>query len=379
MRDALPSGLRTPALEAFREEVAAFLSDWSGLEGFFHQDREWERVRSFYRALGARGWLALGWPESEGGLGGSPLQEFLLWDEIAYRRIARPPLGAGIVAKTLIRAGTDAQKRRWLPPIRSGEVHFSLGYSEPEAGSDLAAVRTRAVREGDAYVVTGEKCWTSYAQHADHLWLLCRTGSQEEKGAGVTLLIVDLDAPGVEVRPLPTLDGEQLHAVHLGGVRVPAERRVGPEGGAWKLMSAALADERHVQFPPRRLRRDLEEVAAWLSRPGAGGAPARARHALAELAAEVREAEVLALQVAEAAERGRDAAVLAAANKLAHTETAQHIARVALDLGGAAALAADAPVEFLWRQSLWETIGGGTSEVMRGVVARAGLGLGGRR
>ena len=367
----------SPEQEAFRRELAAFLDGWSDLHGFFHQDREWEQVRAFFAALGARGWLSLGWPEEAGGLGRGPYEEFLLWDEIAYRRIARPPLSAGIVARTILRAGTPAQRERWLPPIRRGEIHFSLGYSEPEAGSDLASVRTRAERRGDVYVVTGEKCWTSYAQHSDQLWLLCRSGEPAERGAGTTLLIVDLRAPGVKVSPLHTLDGEQLNAVELRGVEVPVDRRIGPEGGAWPLLAAALADERHVQFPPRRLRRDLEELAGWLRRRGlARGAAAREQ--LAALAVQVLEVEALALRVVEAAEQGRSAGALAAANKVAHTECAQRIAETALALGGDEALAADAPVEFLWRQSLWETIGGGTSEVMRGVVARQALGLGGR-
>jgi alkylation response protein AidB-like acyl-CoA dehydrogenase len=363
--------------EAFRREVVEFLGPWRELGGFFHQDREWERVKAFYRELGERNWLALGWPVESGGLGASALHEFLLWDEVAYARVARPPLGAGIVAKTIVRAGTPEQCARWLPPIRSGEVHFSLGYSEPQAGSDLASVRTRAERSGDAYVVHGEKCWTSYAHHSDHLWLLCRTGDLEEKGAGVSLLIVDLDAPGVTVSPLPTLDGEQLNAVHLDGVAVPVDRRIGPEGGAWKLMSAALADERHVQFPPRRLRRDLEDVLGWLAGAGRMCDP-EVRRRLADLAVRVREVELLALRVVEQVGKGRSGVVEAAANKVAHTEVAQQIAGAALELGGPEALTAAGPAEFLWRQSLWETIGGGTSEVMRSVVARQGLGLGGR-
>src|SRR4029453_13413395 len=196
-------------------------------------------------------------------------------------------------------------------------------------------------------------------------WLLCRTGAQENRGAGTTLLIVDLHAPGVKVSPLPTLDGEQLNAVALDGVAVPVSQRIGPEGGAWKLMSQALADERHVQFPPRRLRRDLEEVAAWLRARGAGRERA-ARGRLAALAAEVMGVELLALRVVEAALAGRSGAVEAAAHKVAHTEWAEHIPE-----GGRGAAG-----EFVWRRSLWETIGGGTSEVMRGVVARHGLGLG---
>ena len=368
----------TPEQEVFRRELAEFLEGWRGLCGFFHQDREWERVRAFFAALGERGWLSLGWPKQTGGLGRGPREELLLWDEIAYRRLARPPLASGIVARSILRAGTPEQQARWLPPIRRGEIHFSLGYSEPEAGSDLASVRTRAERRGDVYVVTGEKCWTSYAQHSDYLWLLCRTGTQQSRGAGTTLLIVDLRAPGVRVTPLPTLDGETLNAVALGGVEVPAEQRIGPEGGAWTLLAEALADERHVQFPPRRLRRDLEEVAAWLAARGQHRSPA-ARRRLAELAVRVMEVELLALRVVEAMEKGRSGGALAAANKVAHTECAQRIAEAGLELGGPEALAAGGPAEFLWRQSLWETIGGGTSEVMRGVVARQGLGLGGAR
>ena len=129
------------------------------------------------------------------------------------------PMGdSGIVAKTIARYGDDAQKERWLASIRSGDIHFSLGYSEPEAGSDLASVRCRAELHGDVYVVTGEKCWQSYAQDMDFLWLLCRTGEQESRGRGLTLLIVDLAAPGVRVGALPTLDGDQLNDVHLDHV-----------------------------------------------------------------------------------------------------------------------------------------------------------------
>jgi len=367
-----------PDERAFRADVRAFLTDWRDLDGFHFQGRRWPRVREFFRAVGARGWLALGWPREAGGLGLGPSYEYLLWDECAYARVARPPLGAGIVAKTIVRHGNDAQRARWLPPIRAGEIHFSLGYSEPEAGSDLAALRTRAERHGDEYVVQGQKCWTSYAQDSDHLWLLCRTGSQESRGDGLTLLIVDLATPGVRVAPLPTIDDEQLNEVTLDDVRVPVEQRIGLENGAWKMMNEALAVERHVQFPPGRVRRDLEDLVAFVREHRLGG-DAHARRVIADLAVEVREVEVHALRVLEAAEKGRSSVVEAAANKVAHTEVCQRIARAALDLGGPEGVVRGEGLEFLWRQSAWETIGGGTSEVMRGVVARQGLGLGGRR
>ncbi|MEE9608973.1 MAG: acyl-CoA dehydrogenase family protein [Myxococcota bacterium] len=367
----------SPEEENFRAEVVEFLEDYRGLDGFFLQGHKWAQVKALFRAMGERGWLSLGWPEREGGAGKPISWEYILWDEVGYARAARNPLGSGVVAKTILRYGSDEQRARWLPPIRSGELHFSLGYSEPEAGSDLASLRCRAERKGDVYVVTGQKCWQSYAQDMDCLWLLCRTGAQESRGKGLTLLIVDLRAPGVSVGPLPTLDGDQLNEVHLDAVEVPVEQRVGPENGAWRIMAEALADERHIQFPPKRVVRDLEEVIGWVRARGLDRDPV-VRHALSELAVEALEVEMYALRVLDAMQRGLPAVVEAAANKVVHTLACQHIARAALDLGGPEALVQDARLELLWRQSMWETIGGGTSEVMRGVVARQGLGLGGR-
>ncbi len=367
----------SPEEEAFRAEVVAFLRDYADLDAFYCQGHKWPEVKAFFQALGRKGWLSIGWPAAAGG-GGKPLTwEYILWDEVGYARAARPPRASGIVAKTIIRYGDAAQQQRWLPPIRSGELHFSLGYSEPEAGSDLASLRCRAERRGDVYVVTGQKCWQSYAQDMDCLWLLCRTGSQESRGRGLTLLIVALDAPGVTVNALPTLDEDQLSEVYLDGVEVPVAQRVGPEDGAWKIMAESLADERHVQFPPKRVLRDLEEVVAWAKRRGLDRDPA-VRERLAELAVQFYEAEAHALRVLDAMQQGRPGLVEAAANKVVQTVVCQNIARAAFDFGGPEALVHGSGVDRLWRQSMWETIGGGTSEVMRGVVAKQGLGLGGR-
>ena len=367
----------SPEEEAFRAEVREFLADYRDLDAFFLQGHRWEQVRAFFAAMAERGWLSLGWPVEAGGSGKPLTYEFILWDEAAYARAARTPLASGIVAKTIARHGDPAQRERWLPPIQRGEIHFSLAYSEPEAGSDLAGLRCRAERRGDRYVVDGQKCWQSYAQDMDYLWTLVRTGEPGSRGRGLSLLIVDKRTPGVTVRPLPTLDGDQLNEVFFDGVEVPAEQLIGPENGAWALMGEALADERHIQFPPGRVRRDLEEVTAWARRRDLDSEP-RFRFALSELAVRVAEVEASALRVVDAMLRGRSGAVEAAANKVIHTVVCQEIARVALDLGGAQALVSGERVELLWRQSLWETIGGGTSEVMRGVVARQGLGLGGR-
>jgi alkylation response protein AidB-like acyl-CoA dehydrogenase len=363
--------------EAFRAEVVAFLDDHRDLDAFFLQGHRWPRVKAFFAALADRGWLSLGWPVDVGGAGRPLTYEYILWDEVAYARAARTPLASGIVAKTIARHGDPAQCTRWLPPIRRGESHFSLAYSEPEAGSDLAAVRCRAERRGDVYVVNGQKCWQSYAQDMDYLWTLVRTGAPQSRGRGLSLLIIDKRAPGVTVNPLPTLDGDQLNEVFFDGVSVPVEQRIGAEDGAWAIMAEALADERHIQFPPGRVRRDLDEVIAWARAHGLAGDP-RVRAALADLAVRAAEVEACGLRVLDAMLRGQSGAVEAAANKVLHTVVCQEIARAALDFGGPAALVTGERVELLWRQSLWETIGGGTSEVMRGVVARQGLGLGGR-
>jgi len=362
---------------AFRDEVREFLTDYRDLDGFYCQGHRWPEVRAMFAAMAARNWLALSWPQAFGGLGLGHVHEYILWDEVAHARAARNPLAAGIVAKSIIRYGTRAQQDAYLPRIRAGELHFSLCYSEPEAGSDLAGLRLKAQRstDGEHYLLNGQKCWQSYAQDMDYLWVLARTGSQDSRGRGLSLFIVDKATPGVRVAPLPTVDGDQLNEVFFDDVQVPAAQRVGEEHAAWPIVGEALADERHIQFPPGRVRRDLEELVGWLNVQGLAGEPlVRAR--LAELSAQVMAAEILGLKVLEAMVRGRNAAVDAAMNKVSHTLACQDIARAVLDLGGPEALVSGTRPELIWRQTLTETIGGGTTEIMRSVVSRQMLGLG---
>ncbi|MFP6640877.1 MAG: acyl-CoA dehydrogenase family protein, partial [Myxococcota bacterium] len=352
-------------IEDFRSEIRVFLEAYRDLDGFFGQGHKWPQVKALFRAMGDRGWLSMAWPEALGGANRGPEWEYVLWDEVAYARAARNPLSAGIVARSLIRCGTPAQQALWLPPIQSGELHFSLAYSEPEAGSDLAAVRVRADRDGEDYVIDGQKCWQSYAQDMDCFWLLARTGEPDSRARGLSLFICEKDRPGVTVRPLPTLDGDQLNEVHFDAVRLPSEHRVGPENGAWAIMAEALNDERHIQFPPGRVRRDLEEMTNWLEEAGLMSDPVVVR-ALTDLEVEVAEVEMHGLLVLDAMKKGRPAAGAVAANKVAHTLVSQRIARCVLDVGGPLAVVSGQRPELLWRQSLWETIGGGTTEIMRG-------------
>jgi alkylation response protein AidB-like acyl-CoA dehydrogenase len=361
---------------AFQSEVREFLEDYRDLDGFYCQGHKWPEVRALFSAMAEKNWLALSWPKKFGGLAQGPVYEFILWDEVAYARAARNPLAAGIVAQTLIRYGSHQQQQTWLPKIRAGEIHFSLCYSEPEAGSDLAGLRLRGDKNqaGTHYVLNGQKCWQSYAQDMDFLWVLARSGTQDSRGRGLSLFICDKQAAGVTVSPLPTLDGDQLNEVYFDQVEVPLDQLVGEENGAWSIIGEALADERHIQFPPGRVRRDLEEMVAWLNANGLGADPV-VRQRMSELSAQVMETQMLALKVLEAMVRGRNATVDAAMNKIIHTTTCQDIARTVLDCGGPEALVTDSRPELIWRQTITETIGGGTSEIMRSVVARQLLGL----
>lgn len=368
-----------PEVEEFRAEVRDLLSSYWDMGGYFHREGEHDvAVRQLYKDLGARNWLALTWPREVGGLGWSPLYEFVLWDEMAYARAARPPLGSGIVAKTIIGYGTEEQKERFLPGLRSGDIFFSLGYSEPEAGSDLGGVRTRARREGDVYVVNGEKRWTSGGHRADYLWTLTRTGSIESHSRGLTLLIVDRRSPGISFSPIPAMDGERFNEVRFEDVEVPVANRVGEEDGAWRMIVESLATERHVQFAPKRVRRDFEDFLGHLTEQGVDADPVVQR-VIADLRVELAEVEALALVMLEEIQAGRAAVVEAACNKLAGSELCQRLARAAVEYGAPEALVQGTMAEFLWRQTISETIGAGTSEIMRGVIARNGLGLAGRR
>ena len=365
--------LADPQLAAFAAEVDAVVDAWDGgMLQYFHG--RGGAARELYRELGRRDMLAVSWPATLGGGGRALSYEYTLWNRLAYRRATRPEIGATIVARVLMRHGSEEQRAQLLPQIREGRVCFALGYSEPEAGSDLAAVRTRAVPRGDGYVVEGEKVWTSEAHHAEHLWCLCRTGGQDEHGRALTLLIVDLKAPGVTVRPIPTIDGHHVNQVLLDGVEVPAAARVGEEGQAWAIVREGLAAERHLQFMPGRVRRDLEDLVDLCRRSGVLGRSA-VQQRLAELAAGVAAAEASAAANLVEAASGTISPVSAACTKLLGSTLAQDIAGAAFELCGAAALDQAEVTELLWRQTRMETVAGGSTEMLLGIVARSALGL----
>ena len=369
--------LADPDLDDLTATVDEVVDAWAGDARQYYMGRGGP-VRELYRELGRRDLLALSWPRELGGAGRPPSFEYTLWNRLAYRRATRPELGATIVARVLMRHGTDEQRARYLPAIREGLICFALGYSEPEAGSDLQSVRTRATPVDGGYEVHGEKVWTSEAHHAEHLWCLCRTGGQDERGRALTLLVVDLDAPGVAVRPIPTVDGHHVNQVLLDGVHVAESARIGAEGEAWAIVREGLAAERHLQFMPGRVRRDLEDLVDLCRRSGVLER-GEVKQRLARLAARVAAAEASAAANVLEAQSGAISPVSAACTKLLGSALAQEIADAAFETCGPAASSQVEISELLWRQARMETVAGGSTEMLLGIVARGALGLGARR
>jgi len=361
---------------AFRDEVVAYLTQTAAqrdpLQFFMARDEPTQRI---YRELGARGWLSLCWPVAHGGQGRSPAYEFILWDELAYARACRVAMGPGVVAKTLSRYGTEEQRDRYLPAIARSELTFALGYSEPEAGSDLGGVRTRARHDGDRYLITGEKRWTSDAHVSTHLWLLARTGALEDRARGLSLFMVPLKSPGIEVRPIPLIDGHRINEVRLDEVEVSVADRVGEENSAWPIMREVLAMERHLQVLPGRIRRDYEDLIAWAQGNAAINDP-EVRRRLADIAAGLNQIEAMTVELVHNVATGHESELGAASAKLLGTLLIQRIARMPTELGYDDALITGGIFEFLWREVVHETLSGGSVEVMRTLIARRALELG---
>ena len=222
-----------------------------------------QAYRAIVRQLGRDGWLALGWPAEYGGRDGSMLDQLIFTDEAATAGVPVPFLTLNTVGPTIMRYGTDEQKARYLPRIAAGEIHFSIGYSEPEAGTDLAALRTRAVRDGDSYLINGQKMWTSLIQYADYVWLACRTDPDAPRHRGLSILIVPTDAPGFSWTPVRTVAGPTTSATYYSDVRVPASALVGEENQGWPLITNQLNHERVALTSSAPVRSALRDVCDW--------------------------------------------------------------------------------------------------------------------
>ncbi len=345
-----------------------------------------QAYRSVIRQLGRDGWLALGWPAEYGGRGGTMLDQLIFTDEAAAARVPVPFLTINTVGPTIMRFGSAAQKSFFLPKIAAGEIHFSIGYSEPEAGTDLASLRTTAVRDGEEYVIDGQKMWTSLIQHADYVWLACRTDPAAERHRGLSIIIVPTDAAGFSWTPVPTVAGVVTSATYYSGVRVPVSSLVGDENRGWPLITNQLNHERVALTSAAPLISALAEVREWAAsaRQADGRRVIDAEWVQLNLARVHAKAEFLKLLNWRVASSG---GVLgpadASATKVFGTEFAVEAYRLLMEvLGASGFVRAGSPGEVLagrieraHRAALILTFGGGTNEVQRDIIAAAALGL----
>jgi 3-oxocholest-4-en-26-oyl-CoA dehydrogenase alpha subunit len=340
------------------------------------------------KQMGKDGWLGLGWPKEYGGQGRSPVEQFIFFDEVQRAGFPIPLLTLNTVGPTIMRCGTAAQKERFLPAILRGEVHFSIGYTEPEAGTDLASLKTSAVRDGDEWVVNGQKVFTSLAMHADYIWLAVRTNPDAPKHKGISLLIVDARAPGVSMTPTPMLGDNPLCTTYYENVRVPRDNLVGEENQGWKIITTQLNHERVALSTAGMVARTLDEVRAWAqaARDGDGRRVIDRPWVQASLGRAHARLEVLRLlNWRQACSIGRGALGPAEAStvKVYGSELYVEVYRLLLEiLGVAGALKQGSPgavlrgrLERYYRSTLVLTFGGGTNEVQRDIIAMAGLGI----
>jgi hypothetical protein len=269
----------SPEEVAFRAEVRAFIEENypAELEGMgAREDLTRDQFLAWHKVLGKKGWAAPAWPEKYGGTGWTSTQRYI-WSEENARVDAMMPLpfGVSMVGPVIYTFGNDEQKERYLPKILSGEEWWCQGYSEPGAGSDLASLKTTAVRDGDHYVINGQKTWTTLAQHADWGFFLCRTDPNAAKPQeGISFILVDMNTPGIEVRPIITIDGgHEVNEVWLTDVRVPVENRVGEENQGWTYAKFLLAHERSGIAGVARSKRGIEKLRSIASTEVLDGAP----------------------------------------------------------------------------------------------------------
>jgi alkylation response protein AidB-like acyl-CoA dehydrogenase len=380
--------------ERFRREVHDWLlenlpEDW-GMPGYRKPEEPAEKVdfgRRWQRKLHEGGWAGLHWPREYGGRGATPLEQFLFAEE--YTRLGAPPMidigvGPGLVGPTLIHHGTEAQKRRFLPRILTGDDIWCQGFSEPNAGSDLANCRTRAELVGDVFHVTGQKIWTSYARFADWCILVVRTDVQAPKHKGLSFLLVDMKSPGITIRPLVEMTGVAwFNEVFFDDVQVPRENMVGRLNDGWTIAITTLAHERGGSAPHARIAGELADVLA-LARARAGiTSDPRWRQRLAQSYIETEIVRFVAYKQVSDLMRTGQPGPEGSYLKLLWSETDMRMKAAAIDLEGPYALvergdprAVDAgrwQYEYLWSRAAG--IYAGTSEVQRNIIAQRVLGL----
>ncbi len=378
-----------PKADAFRAEVRAFLDEHLDEDTIERAHRSGtNHDREFHRAIGRQGWLAATWPAEYGGQERDPFEMTALRDEL--RLAGAPTDGMGmsvIVCQTIRRVATEEQKADFLPRALSGDICFSLGYSEPDSGSDVASIKTTATPDGDGWVINGQKMFTTLAHVADYVFLLARTNHEVPKHKGLTMFLVPLDSPGIEIRPVHTVGGERTNATFYDNVRVSDHFRIGEVDRGWDVMTVALTLERGG-FGLSEADRVWEQAVAWAraTRRSDGSRvidDSYVRERLAVMRMNNEVARLLAYRTSFVAATGGLPTVEGSMHKLFYAESmTADVAELVDMLGAEGALQrgedgvpVDGWVEHLFRHAAVTTIYGGTSEIQRSIIAERGLGL----
>ncbi|OBH15153.1 acyl-CoA dehydrogenase [Mycolicibacter terrae] len=383
----------TPAQEELRRELRSYFTTLmtperrealSSTQGEYGTGNVY---RDTVAQMGHDGWLTLSWPKEYGGQARSAMDQLIFTDEAAIAGAPVPFLTINSVAPTIMAFGTEEQKKFFLPKIAAGELHFAIGYSEPGAGTDLASLRTTAVRDGDEYVINGQKMWTSLIAYADYVWLAARTNPEAKKHRGISMLIVPTTAEGFSWTPVHTMAGPDTSATYYQDVRVPVTNLVGEEHAGWKLVTNQLNHERVALVSAQPIFVALDEVREWAqnTKDAHGNRIIDSQWVQLNLARVLAKAEVLKLinwELASSSDAAPSPADASAA-KVFGTELATEAYRLLMEvLGTAATLRQDSPgallrgrVERMHRACLILTFGGGTNEVQRDIIGMVALGL----
>lgn len=373
--------------EAFRQQVRDFLNNEvtpqlleeteSGLGWGPHT---WE----FIRKLGAKGWLTPTWPKEYGGLALPPIYRFIIHEELNYFG-ALPSealvVGAGVAGPTIMLVGSEEQKKEYLPRIARGEIEFALGYTEPEAGSDLASLQIRADEKEDHYLLNGQKVYNTRCHFAQYHWLAVRTDPNVPKHRGISLFIVDLNSPGITVSPLWTVEGMRTNEVFYDNVVVPKQNLVGEKNKGFLYTVTALEFERVLSVGG--LNKTLEVLVDYVKKVPSLRDNSLVRQKISQIAIDIEVARLFAYRLAWLQTKRVVASYEAAASKLFTSELSQRMASAGMDILGLRGLLQrnvngaplDGKIEHLCRETLLNTIAGGTSEVMRNIIAARGLEL----
>jgi len=389
----------TPDQEALKKEFEDFFEEEmkkappgfeSGLEAIFSEEG-FPFHRQMVRKVAEKGWLTMAWPKEYGGQEAPIINQLIFSDVMGYYKApATDIFGAGMLGPTLLAAGNEEQKKEHLPPIARGEIVWCQGWSEPNAGSDLASLTTKAVRDGDDYIINGQKIWTSGAQHADSMFMVARTNPEEKRSRGLSFILLDMKTPGVTVRPLYSMEGSHLfNEVFFDDVRVPVRNRVGEENQGWAVTRAMMNFERSNVGMMSGMRRSLEEVVDFCKETKWHGKTLAenpfVRHRLAQLAIEIDVGRALSYRIAWLQEKGGLllAAHAASAAKVYGSELGQRFAYTGYQVMGLYGQVKKgskwSPMMGTFESTCQLTMGmniaAGTSEIQRNLIAWIGLGL----